>query len=180
MLFRVLVASALLLGRVGAATSTCGELRDAFVGAECCTAADETPVPFGDALSPPSLGSPPPPALSPPLPMPAGPAPPPMAIPTNYTGCDITIAGGGAGGIYSAWRLVKDVGVAGSSICIFEADTRLGGRIYSIRGLVRNSGPHRRPGGMFGVRSPPRRPPCFPLDFSSSCASATRSPHPLP
>jgi monoamine oxidase len=72
--------------------------------------------------------------------MPAGPAPPPIEVPTNYTGCDITIAGGGAGGMYSAWRLVKDVGVSGSTICIFEADTRLGGRIYSIRGQVRHAG----------------------------------------
>jgi len=74
---------------------------------------------------------------------PSPPGPPPVQVTTNYTGCDTTIVG-------ESWRPVhgvpphREVGVAASSICIFEADSRAGGRIWSLRSQVRDACPPRR------------------------------------
>ena len=45
--------------------------------------------------------------------------------------CDVAVAGGGPGGIYFAWRLLK----AGTdkNVCIYEQSDRFGGRIFSLR-----------------------------------------------
>ncbi|KAG2450979.1 hypothetical protein HYH02_004251 [Chlamydomonas schloesseri] len=48
--------------------------------------------------------------------------------------CDIAIVGGGPGGIYSAYRLLTGLATK-PSVCIFEATGRVGGRIYTVRGL---------------------------------------------
>ena len=47
--------------------------------------------------------------------------------------CDVAIIGAGPGGVYAAWRLLK--ADPSTSVCIFEATERAGGRIYSARGL---------------------------------------------
>jgi len=80
--------------------------------------------------------------MSPPLMLsPSPPSAPPVQVPTNYTGCETTIVGGGAGGLYTAFRLVEDVGQPAASICIFEADSRIGGRIWSLRNQVCHTRP---------------------------------------
>jgi len=56
------------------------------------------------------------------------------AVAATVEGCVTTIVGAGAGGFYTAYRLIFDAGVPGGQICIFEADVRTGGRIYSVRG----------------------------------------------
>ena len=45
--------------------------------------------------------------------------------------CDVAIVGGGPGGIYFAWRLLKSG--SDKSVCIYERSDRFGGRIYSLR-----------------------------------------------
>ena len=47
--------------------------------------------------------------------------------------CDVAVIGAGPGGVYAAWRLLK--ADPSTSVCIFEATERAGGRIYSARGL---------------------------------------------
>lgn len=132
----------LTVGLIGPAQATslttCGQLREAFLGGECCQADENTAVLFGASPPPPPLSTPPsllaPPGASPPPPYSA-----PIEVPTNYTGCETTIVGAGAGGLYTAYRLVFDAGVAAASICIFEADARIGGRILSLRNQVRST-----------------------------------------
>jgi len=53
--------------------------------------------------------------------------------------CDLTVVGGGPGGIYFAWRLLTSeaAGPAAGSVCLFERSGRFGGRIFSLR----NQGP---------------------------------------
>eukprot|EP00168_Porphyra_purpurea_P016418 TRINITY_DN5302_c0_g2_i1.p1 TRINITY_DN5302_c0_g2~~TRINITY_DN5302_c0_g2_i1.p1 ORF type:complete len:165 (-),score=44.50 TRINITY_DN5302_c0_g2_i1:320-814(-) len=47
--------------------------------------------------------------------------------------CPITIVGGGIGGAYTAWRLAVDAKVVRpADVCLFEANARLGGRIFSV------------------------------------------------
>lgn len=47
--------------------------------------------------------------------------------------CAVTIVGGGIGGAYTAWRLAVDAKVVRpSDVCLFEANTRFGGRIFSV------------------------------------------------
>ncbi|PNW76009.1 hypothetical protein CHLRE_12g551352v5 [Chlamydomonas reinhardtii] len=48
--------------------------------------------------------------------------------------CDVVVVGGGCGGIYSAYRLLSGTTLK-PSVCTFEATNRVGGRIFSIRGL---------------------------------------------
>ena len=71
-------------------------------------------------------------------------APPPSPTtadlsPADLSGCEISIVGAGPGGVYTAWRLAKDgvatTGVPAERVCIFERTERLGGRIFSVRGL---------------------------------------------
>ena len=50
--------------------------------------------------------------------------------------CSLAVVGAGWGGAYAAWRLAVDTQtVDASKVCIFEANGRVGGRIYSIHGL---------------------------------------------
>lgn len=138
------------------AQSTCGALKLLYTDGACCGADADTSVsisfPYtGPPLSPP-VGSPPsaaPPFGAPPsvtfFPPPPGVSPPtwppyiappsaPISVPgSTYADCETSIGGAGTGGLYTAWRMVFDAGYNGSKICIFEADTRLGGRIYSLR-----------------------------------------------
>lgn len=45
------------------------------------------------------------------------------------------MVGAGTGGLYFAMRLIEAGKVNGSDVCIFESTDRVGGRIYSLRGL---------------------------------------------
>lgn len=50
--------------------------------------------------------------------------------------CDLAVVGAGWGGAYFAWRMAIDTDtVSPNDVCVFEANGRVGGRIYSIRGL---------------------------------------------
>eukprot|EP00934_Nitzschia_sp_Nitz4_P000981 Nitzschia sp. Nitz4//scaffold21_size171442//131466//134153//NITZ4_002183-RA/size171442-augustus-gene-0.190-mRNA-1//1//CDS//3329542477//981//frame0 len=49
--------------------------------------------------------------------------------------CPVVVVGGGAGGLYSALRMVDEGLIEGSDICVFEATERVGGRLFSMRGL---------------------------------------------
>ena len=50
--------------------------------------------------------------------------------------CALAVVGAGWGGAYLAWRLSVDTNTFNASdVCIFEANGRVGGRIYSIHGL---------------------------------------------
>jgi len=65
--------------------------------------------------------------------------------------CGLAIVGAGPGGVYTAWRLLKEQ--PRRRVCLFEMRNRVGGRIWSVRGLgpdgdlVVDSGAYRyRPG----------------------------------
>ena len=45
--------------------------------------------------------------------------------------CEVAIVGGGAGGLHTAFRLAADAGM-GDSVCLFELEDRLGGRIKDL------------------------------------------------
>jgi len=48
--------------------------------------------------------------------------------------CKVSIVGGGIGGAYTAWRLAVDARVVRpADVCLFEASTRFGGRIYTVQ-----------------------------------------------
>eukprot|EP01064_Diplonema_japonicum_P016839 TRINITY_DN2487_c0_g1_i4.p1 TRINITY_DN2487_c0_g1~~TRINITY_DN2487_c0_g1_i4.p1 ORF type:complete len:496 (+),score=131.76 TRINITY_DN2487_c0_g1_i4:60-1490(+) len=48
--------------------------------------------------------------------------------------CKVSVAGAGFSGVYFAWRLAVDTHrVAASDVCIFEANARIGGRLYSVK-----------------------------------------------
>ncbi len=49
--------------------------------------------------------------------------------------CKIAVVGAGAGGLYTALRMVDEALVAASDVCIFEQTERVGGRLVSLRGL---------------------------------------------
>lgn len=58
------------------------------------------------------------------------------ATPTYPKHCDLAVVGAGWGGAYLAWRLSVDTKtVDASNVCVFEANGRVGGRIYSVRDL---------------------------------------------
>lgn len=53
------------------------------------------------------------------------------------TKCDLVVVGAGIGGIYSAYRLaVETKTFAANKVCIFEALSRPGGRILTVRGTI--------------------------------------------
>lgn len=60
----------------------------------------------------------------------------PVAQDTNN--CEVVVVGGGTGGLYTALRLVDENKVSGSNVCVFEATDRVGGRLFSLRGLGPN------------------------------------------
>lgn len=50
--------------------------------------------------------------------------------------CELSVVGAGWGGVYFAWRLgIELLAIDPANICVFEANGRLGGRIYSVYGL---------------------------------------------
>ena len=50
--------------------------------------------------------------------------------------CSFAVVGAGWSGAYAAWRLAVDASsVNASSVCVFEANGRVGGRIFSVHGL---------------------------------------------
>lgn len=49
--------------------------------------------------------------------------------------CKIAVVGAGTGGLYTATRMVDEGMVEASDICIFEMTERVGGRLFSLRGL---------------------------------------------
>ena len=51
-------------------------------------------------------------------------------ISTGKMDCDVAIVGGGFSGLYMAYRLLKDTQEKG--VCVFEKDSRLGGRLYDF------------------------------------------------
>ena len=52
--------------------------------------------------------------------------------------CEVAVVGAGTGGLYAALRMLEVGKVNGSDVCIFEATDRVGGRLYSLRGLGPN------------------------------------------
>jgi len=55
---------------------------------------------------------------------------------TRPTHCKLAVVGAGWGGAYLAWRLAVDTTtVNASDVCVFEANGRVGGRIFSVHGL---------------------------------------------
>jgi hypothetical protein len=65
----------------------------------------------------------------------------PLPFPTFKTAtnpnpsCKLAVIGAGAGGLYTAMRLLDEKKVNGTDICIFEATDRVGGRLYTLRGF---------------------------------------------
>ena len=50
--------------------------------------------------------------------------------------CKLAVVGAGWGGAYTAWRLAVDTStIDAKDVCVFEANGRVGGRIYSLHGL---------------------------------------------
>lgn len=49
--------------------------------------------------------------------------------------CEIAVVGAGAGGLYTALRLVDEGKVDASDVCVFDMTERVGGRLMSLRGL---------------------------------------------
>ena len=50
--------------------------------------------------------------------------------------CDLAVVGAGWGGAYLAWRMSVDTNtISPNNVCVFEANGRVGGRIFSMRGL---------------------------------------------
>lgn len=60
-----------------------------------------------------------------------------LATPPAYPQhCDLAVVGAGWGGAYLAWRLSVDTNtVDASKVCVFEANGRVGGRVFSVRDL---------------------------------------------
>lgn len=42
---------------------------------------------------------------------------------------DVLVVGGGIGGLYTAWRLMKNTNL---TVCVLEASQRFGGRFHTI------------------------------------------------
>eukprot|EP00935_MAST-01C_sp_MAST-1C-sp1_P000756 g756.t1 len=50
--------------------------------------------------------------------------------------CELAVIGAGWSGAYYAWRMAVDTStVAAENICVFEANGRVGGRVYSVHNL---------------------------------------------
>eukprot|EP01059_Diplonema_ambulator_P000996 TRINITY_DN1076_c0_g3_i1.p1 TRINITY_DN1076_c0_g3~~TRINITY_DN1076_c0_g3_i1.p1 ORF type:complete len:475 (+),score=177.95 TRINITY_DN1076_c0_g3_i1:50-1474(+) len=48
--------------------------------------------------------------------------------------CKVSVVGAGWGGVYFAWRLAVDTRrYKASDVCVFEANDRVGGRVYTVR-----------------------------------------------
>eukprot|EP00752_Nemacystus_decipiens_P011719 g10400.t1 len=55
-------------------------------------------------------------------------------VENTYDCEDLVVAGGGTGGLYSAWRMIEAGLADPQKTCIFEQTQRLGGRMRSVRG----------------------------------------------
>ena len=57
----------------------------------------------------------------------------------STSSCAFAVVGGGAGGVYAAWRLAtaSERPIAANRICVFERLAHVGGRTYTLR----NQGP---------------------------------------
>jgi len=53
--------------------------------------------------------------------------------PGDTAECEVVVVGGGPGGVYSAYRILETN--SSINVCLMEATHRVGGRIYSVRGL---------------------------------------------
>ena len=50
--------------------------------------------------------------------------------------CELAVIGAGWGGVYFAWRLAVDSKLLNTSyVCVFEANGRVGGRVFSVHNL---------------------------------------------
>jgi protoporphyrinogen oxidase len=50
--------------------------------------------------------------------------------------CELAVVGAGWGGVYAAWRLAIDTKtIPARGVCVFEANGRVGGRVFSVRDL---------------------------------------------
>jgi hypothetical protein len=52
--------------------------------------------------------------------------------------CTVSIIGAGPGGLYTAWRLATSTlttRIPASKICVFEQESRVGGRVYTVRSV---------------------------------------------
>jgi len=50
--------------------------------------------------------------------------------------CKLAVIGAGWGGVYTAWRLAIDTDtIRASDVCVFEANGRVGGRVFSVHDL---------------------------------------------
>lgn len=55
------------------------------------------------------------------------------SLPTH---CELAVVGAGWGGVYAAWRLAIDTKtISARGVCVFEANGRVGGRVFSVRDL---------------------------------------------
>ena len=56
----------------------------------------------------------------------------PIILTSAAPPCDLAVVGAGPGGAYVAWRYA--LARPSSTVCIFEQNTRVGGRVHSMRG----------------------------------------------
>lgn len=49
--------------------------------------------------------------------------------------CQVAVVGAGAGGLYTAMRMVDEGKVNAEDVCVFDMTERAGGRLFSLRGL---------------------------------------------
>lgn len=60
-----------------------------------------------------------------------------LALSSSPSDCHVAIVGAGIGGVYTAWRLTVDTNtVTANHVCIFEAKSRPGGRIATVRSPI--------------------------------------------
>lgn len=60
-----------------------------------------------------------------------------LVLSSTPSDCRVAIVGAGIGGVYTAWRLTVDTNpVTANHVCIFEAKSRPGGRIATVRSPI--------------------------------------------
>lgn len=58
------------------------------------------------------------------------------SLATDELQCELAVIGAGWGGAYFAWRMAVDSqSLNASHVCVFEANGRVGGRVYSVRNV---------------------------------------------
>ena len=64
---------------------------------------------------------------------PAGVASRPLVAEEALSGCREAVVGGGWAGVYWLYRRAEELGPGGAhGLCLFEANSRIGGRTYSV------------------------------------------------